>query len=121
MRYFIFLSIFFFSACAIRQPIVSRSATVVFKTPAMKFYDKGFITRYDDHIHLEVFSVGQLVLDLNIYEDKVCKSSLECMDAESFNTRYLHKSYKKSFLYELFNKENIYYKDNKNNILIKIK
>ena len=39
----------------------------------MKFYDKGFITKYDDYIHLQIFNVGQLVLNLEIYKMKFVK------------------------------------------------
>lgn len=116
------LGIFFiFAGCASKQPVKSSSHTVIFKTPVMKFYDKGFITKYDDHIKLEVYNVGQLVLYLEIYKGKVCQSTFECMKAEDFNLKYLHNSYKEDFLYNLFSQNKIYHKDKKNNILIKVK
>jgi len=87
----------------------------------MKFYDKGFVNYYDNHIHLQIFEVGHMVLDLMIYKDKICKSSLKCMDAQAFNTKYLHSSYKEDFLYNLFSKKQIYHKDKTNGILIKVK
>ncbi len=115
------LSALFIIGCSTKQPIRSSAHTVIFKTPAMKFYDKGFITRYDDHINLEIYNIGQLVLYLDIYRDKVCQSALKCMKAKEFNLTYLHNSYKDDFLYNLFSQENIYHKDKKNNILIKVK
>ena len=87
----------------------------------MKFYDKGFIFYYDDYVNLQLLNIGNVVLDMSIYPDKICKSSFECLDANSFNERFLHKSYKKSFLYDLFQQNTIYFKDKKNKILIKVK
>jgi hypothetical protein len=122
LRQVIFIVIaFFIIGCSTKQPVRSSSHTVIFKTPAMKFYDKGFITKYDDHINLTVYNIGQLVLYLDIYKDKVCQSTFKCMEAKEFNLTYLHNSYKDDFLYNLFSKNKIYHKDKKNNILIKVK
>jgi len=87
----------------------------------MKFYDKGFITKYEDNIHLQIFNVGNLVLNLKIYKDEVCQGTLQCISSEEFNKQYFHTSYKDDFLYNLFSKNKIYFKDRENNILIKVK
>lgn len=117
----IFIVSLFFMGCSSKQPIKTQSSTIIFKTPSMKFYDKGFIKKYDDHIHLEIFSVGQLVLDLKIYEDEVCRSTLECMDAKQFNGTYLSPLYKDDFLYKLFSKDKISFRDKPNGVLIKVR
>ncbi len=106
--------------CATKQAKVSQSATIIFKTPVMKFYDKGFVTRYDEYIHLQIFNIGMVVLDLKIYEDEVCKSSFECLNNKEFNLKYLAKDYDDKFLYNLFLKDNIRFKDKTNNIFIKV-
>jgi len=111
----------FIAGCAYKQPIVSQGATIIFKTPNIKFYDKGFITKYDDYIHLQIFSVGVVVLDLKIYKDEICKDSLRCMNSDEFNTKYISSEYEKDFLYKLFLQENIYFKDKKKKIFIKVK
>lgn len=87
----------------------------------MKFYDKGFVYKYENYIHLQIFNVGNIVLDLKIYKDEICRSSLECINSKEFNEKYLDIRYENDFLYKLFSKENIYHKDKKNNILIKVK
>ena len=115
------LTIFLFTACATKQPIITSSYTILIKTPQMKFYDKGFISQYEDYIHLQIFQVGNVVLDLKIYEDTVCQSTLKCISAKKFNEKYLHNSYKDDFLYNLFSQKKIYFKDTINNILIKVK
>jgi len=117
---FIFLFSFILLGCSLKQPKISNSATVIFKTPNMKFYDKGFITTYDDYIHLQVFSAGTIVLNLEIYENRICQSTLKCLSGEDFNKQYLSKDYEDNFLYNLFSRNNIKFKDKKNNILIKV-
>lgn len=87
----------------------------------MKFYDKGFITNYGKYIHLQIFNVGQVVLDLEIYKDEVCQGTLQCISAKEFNYKYLSSSYNSDFLYNLFSKKKVNYKDRENKILIKVK
>ena len=113
--------LFLLSGCAIKEPQKSKSAIVIFQTPVMKFYDKGFINKFEDHINLQVFETGHLALNLFIYQDKICQSTFECISSEEFNKKYLHYSYKKDFLYNLFLQNKIYHKDRKNGIFIKVK
>jgi len=120
-KFFIIIYFFLFVGCSIKQPQKSNSVVVLLKTPLLKFHDKGFLTKYDDFIDLQIFTAGQLVLELKIYKDKICKDSFRCIDSKEFNSIYFDSSYKNDFLYELFNKEKIYFKDKKNKILIKIK
>jgi hypothetical protein len=122
MRFFIFIFLsLFIVSCSQKQPILATSATIIFKTPNMKFYDKGFITHYDDYTHLQVLNLGNVVLDLEIYKNKICKGILQCLGGKDFNNQYLSSKYDDNFMFELFKKKNIYFKDKQNNILIKIK
>ncbi len=109
------------TGCSIKQPTLSQSAIIIFKTPVMKFYDKGFVTHYDKYIHLQVLNVGKVVLDLEIYKNKICEGTFQCMSAKEFNIKYLNKDYNKDFMFNLFKKDKVYFKDKKNNILIKVK
>lgn len=88
----------------------------------MKFHDKGFIFKYKDYTQVQIFNAGVAILDMKIYENKVCRSTFKCQDIESFNSENLSSSYPKSFLKNLFDKDDkeIIYKDNENGILIKI-
>jgi hypothetical protein len=87
----------------------------------MKFYDKGFISKYPNYINLQIYNAGSVALNLDIYKDRICQSNLECVDAKDFNKQYLSKEYSGDFLYNLFSKSKIYFKDKKNKILIKVK
>ena len=51
----------------------------------MKFYDKGFIFKYNDYTQVQVFSAGTAILDMKIYDDKVCRSTFKCQDLKTFN------------------------------------
>jgi hypothetical protein len=109
-----------FYGCSIKQPNKSESLTIVFKTPAMKFYDRGFLNYYDDYIHLQILNIGVVVLDLRVYKHKICKSRFRCMKSKEFNKLYLSDGYDKEFLYNLLSRKNIKFKDKKNHILIKV-
>ena len=117
----LFLIGFLFIGCSIKQPTISQSATVIFKTPTMKFYDKGFVTQYKNYIHLQIFSLGNIVLNLEVYKDKICSSTFQCISSKEFNAKYLSHTYKDKFMFELFKKNKIYFKDKKNHILIKVR
>lgn len=112
-----------FISCANKNLKISKVSTILFKTPTIKFYDRGFISRYDNYINLQIYNSGNVVLHLNIYRDSICKgtSSFKCIDGKSFNKQYLHTNYDEDFLYKLFSKNKIYYKNKKDKIFIKVK
>lgn len=119
----IFILPFLFISCASKQAIKVSSATILIKTPSMKFYDKGFIYKYSDFTNVQIFSAGTAILDMKIYDDRICSSTFKCQDLKTFNTQNLHKSYKKSFIKDLFdkNQKEVIHRDRKNGILIKIR
>lgn len=117
---FSFFILLFLGGCSFKQPLSSTSATIIFQANGMKFYDKGFITKYEDKIHLTIFSFGQVALDIDIYQDRICQSTLACLTSREFNVKYLSSSYQDDFLYELFSASNINFKDKQNQIKIKV-
>lgn len=88
----------------------------------MKFYDKGFIIKYPNYTQVEILNSGNSILKLDLYKDKICKSTFECQSNNSFNKEYLSSEYKDSFLKDLFEKDEkeVVFRDSKNRILIKI-
>ncbi|AXH16186.1 hypothetical protein CP985_00305 [Malaciobacter mytili LMG 24559] len=89
----------------------------------MKFYDTGFITKYQDFTQVQIFTAGKSILNLKLYKQQVCSDTFSCLDYKSFNKQYLSSSYNEKFIKELFEKEDneINFKDRKNAILIKVK
>ena len=102
--FILIFSIFIFSGClGTNDPqLNSSSATILIKTPQMKFYDKGFIYKYKDYTQVQIFTAGTAVLDMKIYEDKVCRSTFKCQDIKTFNKENLSSTYPDNFLKELF-------------------
>ncbi len=88
----------------------------------MKFYDKGFISRYENYTQVQIFSAGSVILNLEIYEDRICSSTFECQDLKEFNKQNLDDSYEDGFIKKLFdsNDKKIVFKDREKGILIKI-
>ncbi len=122
IKYFILLSsLIIFIGCSQKQKVSSSSKIVIIKTPTLKFYDTGFIIRYNDHTHLQVYQTGHIALDIKIYKDEVCQSSFKCISAKEFNRKYLSTLYEDDFLYNLFLSDNINFKDKQNKIIIKVK
>ena len=64
----------------------------------MKFNDKGFIFKFKDYTQVQIFSAGVAVLDMKIYEDKVCRSTFKCQDLATFNKENLSSTYPDNFL-----------------------
>jgi hypothetical protein len=121
--YITIISIFLFTGCfSTNEPQLTSSATILFKTPQMKFYDKGFIFKYNDYTQVQVFSAGTAILDMKIYNDKICRTTFKCQDLKTFNKENLSASYPDNFLKELFerNEKEVVFRDKTNDILIKI-
>lgn len=122
-----FLVVFFIAilmiGCSQNQPVKSQTATILIKTPTMKFYDLGFILEYEDYTQIQIYSAGKTLLDLKLYENSVCKSTFKCESYKEFNKKYLSSTYKENFLKELFDKKEkeTIFRDKENKILIKIK
>lgn len=115
-------AILIFGGCAFTQPKLSQSATILIKTPTMKFYDKGFISQFTNYTQVQIFSAGTMVLNLDIYDDRICKSTFECLSLKEFNSQNLDESYDEKFVKNLFDKKEkkIVFKDKEKGILIKI-
>jgi hypothetical protein len=63
----------FFAGCSTIKPQFVSSATILIKTPKMKFYDKGFITKYRDYTNVQILQAGTSVLTL-----KMCLTTSNC-------------------------------------------
>ncbi|OPX27770.1 MAG: hypothetical protein B1H07_00620 [Campylobacteraceae bacterium 4484_166] len=115
------LVLFFITGCASKQANTSKPAIVIFKTKKLNFYDQGFVTHFDNYTKLQVYSMGQSVLELDVSPKKVCSPMFSCIKSQTFNNKFLHHSYEDDFLYKLLNKKRIHHKDKKNKIFIKVK
>ncbi len=89
---------FTLTSCSLKPKIEkSKSLLVTFKTPKIAYQDTGFMKSAKNYINLQIFSFGNIIMDMTINERGVCLNSY-CVDKESFNRKYLSKYYPSSLL-----------------------
>ena len=80
------------SGCGAKPFVKSESATIILKTPKIKFADMGYVRSNEDVIALELFTAGQPVGKFEI-ESMVCVDGEGCLRKSSFNEEYLNVHY----------------------------
>lgn len=94
--------LFFFTACGTPTYKKENSAFIVFKTPAFKYADMGFVYENSAEVKAEIYGSGQALMSLTIKQGDVCMSLLACMSKQSFNAQVLHASYPPNILDNIF-------------------
>ncbi len=105
----LFLTFLFFTGCSYRRNISkSQSYLITIKMKNMAFNDLGFLNHGDNYIDLELFSVGNIILELKI-GNHICVNS-HCFSKERFNARFLSTHYNVDTLSNILNKKPIFSK-----------
>ncbi len=104
------LSLFFFSACSIKEYHKSEAKVIILKTPQMKFSDTGYIRHNGDALELELYSAGQPIKHIKMHH-LICVDE-GCMTKSSFNREYLDESYPDDLLLHVSQAKPIF--ENKN-------
>jgi len=108
-KIFIFLLIsLFMTACSTQEYQKQESNFIVFKTAMFQYADLGFVYQSENYIKIELYSSGQVAMALEIGDDTVCMSVLECMQKENFNEEVLSRYYPKDILNHIFRGEMIF-------------
>ena len=94
--------------CATKEYAKQESVFIVFKTPTFRYADLGFMYVNADEMKVEIYSNGQAVMALEIGEEKICMSLLECLDKKSFNKSVLSAYYPVDILRHIFRGEEIF-------------
>ena len=81
------------AGCSSKEYIKQNSAFILFNTPAFKFADMGFIYENGEEMKVEIYGSGQALMVLEITQNKICMSSLECMPKSYFNKEVLNEAY----------------------------
>ena len=95
-----------------------ESAFIVIKTDKMRYADMGFIYKGDSFVKVEIYSMGQPIVSLDINSVNVCMSTFECMEKKDFNKKMLSVNYPDTLLENIFrgkaifNAEGLEKKDN---------
>ena len=89
-----------------------ESAFIIIKTPTMRYADMGFIYKKTDLVKVEIYALGQPLLNLNINAMNVCLSTFECMEKKDFNAKMLSAYYPDTVLENIFRAMPIFDKKN---------
>ncbi|MGB5964291.1 MAG: hypothetical protein WBF77_09400 [Sulfurimonadaceae bacterium] len=101
------LLILLLSGCGARPFVQTDVATIILKTPKLKFADTGYVRSNDDLVALELFSAGQAVGKIEI-ENMVCVDGEGCMTKSSFNAEYLSAMYPDDILENILRSKPIF-------------
>ena len=93
--------------CSQSKVIPQEGIFVVWKSPAMKYADQGFLYHEKGRLRLEVYASGQPALKLTVTPGQVCSGAL-CMRAKAFNRRYLSADYPEDTLQRILAGEPIF-------------
>lgn len=88
------------------------SAFIVLKTPKMKYADMGFIYKSDSFVKVEIYSMGQPIMSLDINGINVCMSTFKCMEKKDFNAKMLSANYPDTLLENIFKSKPIFNEKN---------
>ena len=62
--------------CSNTPYIEEDSAYIVFRTPAFKYADMGFMYKNANEVKLQIYSNAQSIMSLRVTKDSVCLSAL---------------------------------------------
>ena len=111
----ILLSIMLIVGCTGKQLIKKEnqeSAFIIIKTPTMRYADMGFIYKKSDLVKVEIYALGQPLMNLDINSMNVCLSTFKCMEKKDFNTKMLSSTYPDTILENIFRAKPIFKKKN---------
>jgi hypothetical protein len=89
-----------------------ESAFIVLKTPTIKYAGMGFIYKSDSFVKVEVYSMGQPIMSLDINGMNVCMSTFKCMEKKDFNLKILSDNYPDTLLENIFRGKPIFNRKN---------
>ena len=79
-----------------------ESAFIVLKIPTIKYAGMGFIYKSDSFVKVEIYSMGQPIMSLDINGMNVCMSTFKCMEKKDFNAKMLSANYPNTLLENIF-------------------
>ena len=107
----VFIFLLILDGCSSKNLINKKnqeSAFIVLKTPTMRYADMGFIYKSDSFVKVEIYSMGQPVVNLDINGMNVCMSTFKCMEKKDFNAKMLSSTYPDTLLENIFQSKPIF-------------
>ncbi len=99
--------ILFLSGCTAKPFTHSDAATIMLKSPKLKFADTGYLRSNEELAALELFSAGQAVAKIEVNR-LICVEGEGCMSKSSFNAEYLSAEYPDNLLENILRSNPIY-------------
>jgi len=100
-------ALLFLSGCGAKPFVHEDAATIIMKTPNIKFADAGYVRSNEDVVSLELFSAGLAVGKFEI-ENFICVDGKGCMRKSSFNKEYLSPYYPDTLMENVLRSKPIY-------------
>jgi len=97
-----------FTACGTKEYVKQSSVFIVFKTPSFKHADLGFIYENSDEVKVEIYGSGQALVSLEISQENICMSLLQCLPKQSFNREALSAFYPDDLLEDIFRGQKLF-------------
>ncbi|MEA3419883.1 MAG: hypothetical protein U9Q90_10865 [Campylobacterota bacterium] len=88
--------------CAQTQAYKEKSALIVWKSPAFRYADMGFISDDGKNLKVEIYGSGSALMRLKIDGNSICMSQFQCMSKERFNRELLSTYYPTEILENIF-------------------
>lgn len=99
-HWILFLSLLFLGGCALK-PLIYETSTVhlTLKTPQIRLSDMAFVRHSATTTNIQVFTAGQVVLDL-VVGDSLCLNGT-CYDKTAFNRHFFNAPHYPELLEEI--------------------
>jgi len=97
-----------FTACGVKEYTKQSSVFIVFKTPAFKHADLGFIYENSEAVKVEIYGSGKALVSLELTTENICMSLFQCMSKEQFNRTVLSSFYPPNILQDIFQSREIF-------------
>jgi hypothetical protein len=101
------LLILLLGGCVAKPFIQSDAATIILKSPRLKFADAGYLRSNDETVALELFSASQAVAKIEV-QKLICVEGEGCMRKSRFNAEYLSAKYPDTLLENVLRSKPIY-------------
>jgi len=98
------LAFLFFAGCTQPKPL-SKSAVVTFLAKGIRVYDTAFVATRGNEASIQVYSAGNLVLDITS-ASMVCINSL-CLSDDEFCSKYLSEYYPQRIINTIVSKKRL--------------
>ena len=112
----------FIIGCAPKTPQFQTTFEILIKSKKFKYNDKCFISKFDDHLKLQIYNAGVVLVELEVYDEKICKNYM-CVSSEAFNAENFGEHYKNDFLKNILSEalnSDVNFEDKENKIKIEI-